>query len=238
MRYTWLHIEDEKPRVISEFDAEVAPTFTFSDIAARYTAGGMVAIPTDTVYGLSAAVGTEGVVAIFSAKGRPAEVALPVLVSGLDMALGLMRKENESELARLRCLSDAFWPGALTIVLSRATHLDFDIGGLGSETIGLRFPRSPLLASIISAVGPIVATSANRHRHPPIESVGEFFHRRNLPLLGLMRGMLQDKRVGSRISSTVVDITGAEPKILRRGQITEADVLSALAQRGLASRLS
>lgn len=179
------------------------------DAVARLRAGEVIALPTDTVYGLVAAAGVAGATArLFAIKGRPESVALPVLVADPDDAYALGDFD-----AAARALVDAHWPGALTIVVRRTEVSDgWDIGGDGG-TIGLRCPDDDVVRSVARAVGPLAVTSANRHGEAPCTTAHEV-----VAALGDETPVLDGgHRAGT--PSTVVDVTGDQHRILRQGSV-------------------
>jgi L-threonylcarbamoyladenylate synthase len=118
--------------------------------------GGLVAFPTDTVYGLGGlAAEPGGVEAIFKAKERPEEKGIPVLLGGWTEV-----PRVAIPVARAARLAAAFWPGPLTIVLPRQPDLPAAIGPTG--TVGVRAPNHPVTLALLAAAGPIAASSANR----------------------------------------------------------------------------
>jgi L-threonylcarbamoyladenylate synthase len=130
--------------------------------AARLMAGGVAAVPTETVYGLAArAADARGVAAIYAAKARPSDNPLIVHVNDLAEAERLAVFD-----ARARALAAAFWPGPLTLVLPlrKAAGLAEAITG-GRDTVALRVPAHPVMRALIAAVGPVAAPSANRSGH-------------------------------------------------------------------------
>ena len=139
--------------------------------AAALEQGLVVAVPTDTVYGIAARIDRpEGIARLFSLKGRRREVAIAVLVGdvGQAAAMGLLSPEA-------RRLAAAFWPGPLTIVVDRprpgpGDPPPADIGGDG-RTIGLRVPDHPALLALLAATGPLATTSANRSGFPTPASI-------------------------------------------------------------------
>lgn len=178
--------------------------------------GRIVGIPTDTVYGLAADPTRPGATAaLFAAKGRPAQLELPVLVADLAQAEALAGPEGMAPVARR--LAGAFWPGALTLVVTRRRGLDWELGGDGA-TIGLRCPAHDLVRSLCSEVGPLATTSANRHGEPPLTTaralVAEFG-----PDMAVVDGGRCDS-----LPSTVVDLTAATPRCLRQGAVPFLDV--------------
>ena len=188
--------------------------------AAALAAGGVVGIPTETVYGLAAAPGVEGATeAVFALKGRPGEAALPVLVAGLDQAdaAGEMEGAAGELAARL-------WPGGLTIVVRRRPGIEWDLGG-DPATIGLRCPDHEVARELCRRCGPLVATSANRHGEPALAGADE--------VVDAFPGLVVvDGGVCRGVASTVVDLTGDEPRLLRVGAVPWEDVLAALAVGG------
>ncbi len=127
----------------------------------RLDAGGVVVIPTDTVYGVAARIDRpEAVRRIFSIKRRPLDKPLPVLVPDLERALRLAVMTPEaSEMA------ERGWPGPLTLVLPAVPGGGIALGGDGS-TIGVRIPAHPVALELLRRAGPLAATSANRSGDP------------------------------------------------------------------------
>ncbi|MEW6155089.1 MAG: L-threonylcarbamoyladenylate synthase [Actinomycetota bacterium] len=191
-----------------------ADALAFSDVvaeAARVLAGGgLVALPTDTVYGLACDPFRPGAAArVFAAKGRPRGVPLPVLVASVEQADevgGPFSAVTERLVAR-------FWPGPLTVVVSRRPGVAADLGDEGG-TIGLRLPDHVLVRALCAEAGPLATTSANRHGQPPavtaaevVEAVGG-----HVPLV-LDGGRCEGE------PSTVVDLTGPRPRLVRPGRL-------------------
>ncbi|MCU4186483.1 threonylcarbamoyl-AMP synthase [Acidiferrimicrobium sp. IK] len=171
-------------------------------------AGDIVGLPTDTVYGLAADPwGTGAVDRLFRIKARPRSVELPVLVSGVEQALELATEVPDVA----RRLMDAYWPGALTLVLPRRADLAADLGE-DDATIGVRCPAHPVPLAVCRRLGPIATTSANLHGSAPATTAAEVAA---LPGLGLVldAGTCQGQ------PSTVVDCTGADAKVLRQGSV-------------------
>jgi len=190
-------------------------------------AGGLVAMPTDTVYGVGVALGTRnGFARLFAAKDRPFDRAIVLLVADIEQAssVGVL-----SPPARL--LAARFWPGGLTLVLPQVEGAGLP-GELtaGLRTIGVRVPDHDCPRALALALGPLPVTSANRSGHPEardasgvIEQLGE---RVDLVLDG------GPARAG--IPSTIVDCSAELPRILRVGAIAPADLAGALKGAGLA----
>ncbi len=184
-------------------------------------AGLVVAIPTDTVYGLAVDPSVPGATdRLFAMKQRPAGLALPVLVSDLDQGAGLAR--GGAMTWRARKLAERFWPGALTMVVVRRLGLDWELGG-DPATIGLRCPASAVARELCGAVGPLAVTSANPHGDEPAHSVGEVAGAFGPELLVVDGGRCE------AVVSTVVDTTVDPPRCARQGGIAWEDVLGALA---------
>jgi L-threonylcarbamoyladenylate synthase len=175
-------------------------------------AGAIVAIPTDTVYGLAVDPRRPGATdALFAVKLRPATLELPVLVASVDQADGLAGPDGLSSVARR--LARRFWPGSLTIVVPRRGDVDWVLGGDG-RTIGLRCPAHSFARRLCDRVGPLATTSANRHGEPPITSasgLGEEF--------GDEVALIVDGGVCDGAPSTVVDVTAATFRCIRDGAV-------------------
>ena len=175
--------------------------------------GGVVAVPTDTVYGIAASLAQPGAVrALFSLKRRPGHIALPVLVDSVEQIemLGVTWP------SRARRLSDAFWPGALTII----------VGGVGEELADLVGSSAAVLRELIAGAGPLVVTSANEHGQPPCSNAAQvleaFAGRTQL------EGLLDDGE-RSGVVSTVIDLARSTWAVVREGAISEALLDAALA---------
>ena len=182
--------------------------------------GQVVALPTDTVYGLAAdPFSTGGADRLFLLKRRPREVDLPVLVADEEQALALATAVPASA----RRLMAAFWPGALTIVLPRRPDLIADLGA-DEATVGVRCPDHPVPLALCRAHGPIATTSANLHGQPTLTTAADV-----AATFGESLAVVLDGGPSSGAPSTVVDCTGEEPKLLREGRVPWADVLATAA---------
>ncbi len=186
--------------------------------ARAIAAGGLIVLPTDTVYGLACDPRNPAAIArIYEAKGRPAELALPVLVASAEDAAPLVAGDPY---ATARRLFARFWPGALTIVLPHASTLPHVLTA-GRPTIGLRVPNSELARAIIAACGGALATtSANASGGAPARTPAE------LPtkLLAHVAVVVDAGPCPGGVASTVVDLSVEPPQILRAGPITIADL--------------
>lgn len=178
---------------------------------AALAAGRVVAIPTDTVYGLAARVDRpDALAAIFVAKGRPAGLALPVLVGRWRQA----REVASSWPRAASMLAARFWPGALTVVVPVDPTLGAHLGGNGTS-VGLRRPRHHFVEALCRRAGPLATTSANPHGLPPCATAREVtdaFSEKEVALV--IDGGTCDGR-----PSTVVDCTVSPPECLREGAI-------------------
>ena len=228
MRFTWYSVEGGAAQARAEFEAERIPEHTLEEIARIYATGGLVALATDTVYGLTSLVGGAGIAKVFVAKGRPREVALPVFAPSAEGALSLCDLEDRRAVAGLRALGEKFWPGALTVVMRRSPAFVADLGGEDPASVGIRVPRGAVLVQLLERVGPFVATSANLHGRPPILKGKEFFLPENATLLKHLDGLLTDAIPPIGTPSTVVDLRHEEVRILRAGAIPEAAIRAAL----------
>ena len=183
-------------------------------------AGQVVALPTDTVYGLAAdPFTTGGADRLFLVKRRPREMELPVLVADEEQALSLATAVPPSA----RRLMERFWPGALTVVLPRSPELVADLGA-DDATVGLRCPAHPVPLALCRTHGPIATTSANHHGEPTATTAAEV-----VEVFGEAVAVVLDGGTCTGAASTVVDCTGVEPKLLREGRIPWDEVRAAAA---------
>lgn len=186
-------------------------------------AGGLVALPTETVYGLGAhARNARAVARIFTAKGRPA--SHPLIVHLAEPAQ--MRDWVDAVPALAWKLADAFWPGPLTLILRRSSQVpDIVTGGL--DTVALRVPAHPLALALLSAFGDgIAAPSANRYGRVSPTSAA---HARE-ELGDNIDYLLDGGACEVGIESTIVDLSHSGLRILRPGAVTAADLAAVLGQ--------
>ena len=188
--------------------------------------GGIVAVPTDTVYGIAADMALpDAIERLFAAKRRPPEKAVAVLLADVSQAeaLGVM-----SPAARV--LGERFWPGGLTLVLPlrSGVHLPRVLAG-GAQTIGVRVPDHPAPRALAAILGPLPTTSANVSGEPDARDAQEIAGRLGEALALVIDG----GPIRGGLASTVVDCTGERPVVRRLGAIPEAEIARALAEAGL-----
>jgi L-threonylcarbamoyladenylate synthase len=189
--------------------------------------GGVVAFPTDTVYGLGAlTTEIEAIDRIFRVKGRPRSRALIVHVDSAKA----MDTFAEDVPTWARGLADAFWPGPLTMVLRRREEVPDEITG-GGDTVALRVPNHPLALDLIGELGRrrggpigIAAPSANRFGEPPPTSADEVVASLGAPGGDGYDLILDGGTCSSGVPSTVLSCVGAWPRILRRGATTAEQI--------------
>lgn len=177
-------------------------------------AGGVVGVPTDTVYGIAAdPFRSEAVARLFRVKGRSGIKPIPILAAHVAQAaaIGVLGPAA-------RRAGERHWPGGLTLIVPRVPGLPEWIGDPRRGTVGVRVPAHPVILELLEAFGPLAATSANRSgmaaaaddvaaRSALGEDVALY-----LPGTGAASG-----------ASTVVDVTGPEPRVLREGPVTWED---------------
>lgn len=194
-----------RPQVLEAEDPSALPR-----ALAVLRVGGLVAFPTDTVYGLGAlAFDGQAVAGLYEAKEREAEKAIPIL---LGDARALDEIGSASEMARR--LAEAFWPGPLTLVVPKRPDVPDAVGRAGS--VGVRVPNHPVALRLLQAAGPLATTSANRSGSTSPRTADQV----RAELEGKIDLILNGGTCPGGRPSTVVDCTGEEPVILREGPIT------------------
>ena len=178
-------------------------------------AGGLVAIPTETVYGLAAdALDEEAAARIYKAKGRPSDNPLIVHIADLEDIRELVSELPEKAVK----LAEAFWPGPLTMILPKSEKVPYGTTG-GLDTVAIRMPSHPTARKLIQTTGiPLAAPSANTSGRPSPTKAEHVLE----DLDGKIDMVLDDGPVGIGIESTIVDLSGSQPMILRPGYITKA----------------
>lgn len=196
-------------------DRNVNKEETYTQAVEILKNGGVVAFPTETVYGLGAdATNGEAVSRIFEAKGRPADNPLIVHVDSKESALHYV--QNVSDKA-LHCM-DAFWPGALTLILKAAPGTFAGNVTADLDTVGIRVPDHPVALNLLKRVEiPIAAPSANISGKPSPTLAEHVFH----DMDGIIPLILDGGATEIGLESTVLDMTSEPPVILRPGKISK-----------------
>jgi L-threonylcarbamoyladenylate synthase len=182
--------------------------------------GRLVVLPTDTVYGVGAdAFDAAAVAALLAAKQRGRDMPVGVLVGSWQTIDGLAFAVPDSA----RELIHAFWPGALSIVVQQAPSLRWDLGD-GRGTVMVRMPLHPVAIELLREVGPMAVSSANVSGQPPAstaqaaqEQLGES-----------VAVYLDGGSSGDAVPSTMVDLTGSDPVVLREGAVAKSAVAEVL----------
>jgi len=181
--------------------------------------GGVVCIPTDTVYGLAAsAIDEKAILSIFCLKQRLRSSALPVLVGSTDIAENYVQGISDEA----RVLADEFWPGALTMIFQSAGIIP-DLVTAGTGKVAIRIPNHKVPLSLCEQTGvPIIGTSANTSGEPPLTNardVEKYFSNSSLNLV-------IDGGVSKSFSpSTVIDVSSYPPTIVREGIISKGEII-------------
>ncbi|HEX4654817.1 MAG TPA: L-threonylcarbamoyladenylate synthase [Mycobacteriales bacterium] len=190
-----------------------------AEAAATIRRGELVVVPTDTVYGVAAdAFNPAAVNLLLAAKGRGRDMPVPVLVSSRAM-LDAVVIEVPDAAGRL---VEAFWPGALTLVLRETPHLAWDLGE-ARGTVAVRRPDHPIVTALIEQTGPLAVSSANRSGQPPATTAMDA----RLQLGASVSVYLDSGPGGAPVPSSIVDFTGETPRLLRAGAL-DADALRAI----------
>jgi tRNA threonylcarbamoyl adenosine modification protein (Sua5/YciO/YrdC/YwlC family) len=180
--------------------------------------GGLVVMPTDTVYGLAALPGVaEAVEALFAAKGRPENKAIPVLgASAVDLkAIAVFD-------GRANRIAARFWPGPLTLVLPRSRDFTVDLGGADPETVAVRVPAHDVALDLLDRCGPLAVTSANRSGEPDAVTVQQA-----RAALGDSAAVYVDAGECGGGPSTIASLVG-DLKLLRLGSVDERELRASL----------
>lgn len=182
------------------------------EVAEILKRGGIVAIPTETVYGLAAnALDSTAVAKIFKAKGRPQDNPLIVHISDVEMAKPLVTEFTENATA----LADKFWPGPLTVILERTEKIPQEVSA-GLNTVALRLPKNEVARAIIKACGlPLAAPSANISGSPSPTTAAHCIK----DLEGKVDAIVVSGDCEVGLESTVISLAG-KPRLLRPGAIT------------------
>ena len=175
------------------------------------TGGGLVVLPTDTVYGVGAdAFSVSAVSALLKAKGRGRDMPVPVLIGTQRTLDGIATRLSQ----QTRDLVEAFWPGALTVICHQQPTLAWDLGD-ARGTVAIRMPLHPVALELLKATGPLAVSSANISGRAPAATAEEA-----LAQLGdSVEVYLDGGEAGEPIPSTIIDVTGEHPRVVRLGAI-------------------
>ncbi len=189
-------------------------TENMQQAAALLLSGELVAVPTETVYGLAAdGLNGEAVARIYEVKGRPENKPISILVSGMETVETFCREIPQGA----RQLAAAFWPGPLTMILKKKDNVP-DIVTAGGDTVGVRCPDHPMTLEILRLAGvPLATPSANPSgAESPTDAkmVLDYFD-------GKIPCIVDGGACTVGVPSTLVDLTGSVPKILRQGALTK-----------------
>lgn len=182
--------------------------------------GGLVVMPTDTVYGIGAdAFDGDAVAALLRAKGRGRDMPVGVLVGSWQTIDGLVY----SVPASARELIRAFWPGALSLVVRQAPSLHWDLGD-ANGTVMVRMPLHPVALELLREIGPMAVSSANVSGRPAALTAADAREQ----LGDLVDVYLEAGTAPQEAASTIVDLTGAHPKVLRSGPVSAEEIATVL----------
>ena len=174
--------------------------------------GSLVVLPTDTVYGIGAdAFNAAAVRALLAAKGRGPDMPVPVLVGSWQTIDGLVMAVPPVA----RTLIEAFWPGGLSLVVEHAPTLNWDLGD-ARGTVMVRMPLHPVAIDLLRLVGPMAVSSANRTGMPPATTATAAADQLGDDVAVYLDG--GPAPIG--VASTVVDLTGEVPRVLRQGAVS------------------
>jgi L-threonylcarbamoyladenylate synthase len=191
------------------------------EAAAVIGRGGVVVIPTDTLYGVAAdPFNADAVARVFEIKGRPADRALPLIASDADQIAARLGPLSPAA----QQLADAFWPGALTLLLDAPASLAASVAA-GTGQVGVRVPAHGAARALCRACGiPLIATSANISDQPATNDPDVVAR-----MLGSRIDLLLDGgRTPGGLASTVVDATGMTPRLVRSGAVGWDRVLACM----------
>lgn len=185
--------------------------------------GGLVGIPTETVYGLAAnALNGKAVAKIFAAKGRPMDNPLIVHISEFSQLYQLVKEVPDTA----KKLAEHFWPGPMTIILPKSDMIPDEVSA-GLDTVAVRFPSHPAARALINAAGlPLAAPSANLSGHPSPTTAEHVMNDLN----GKIEAILDGGACGVGVESTVITLVTNPPRLLRPGGITLEQLRSVLGE--------
>jgi len=187
--------------------------------------GAVVVLPTDTVYGVGAdAFQPDAVAAVLAAKGRGRQMPPPVLIPSVRTVDGLARDVPDSA----RALMEAFWPGALTVIVLAQPSLAWDLGETHG-TVALRVPAHPAALALLERTGPLAVTSANLTGEPAATTADSAKEQLGESVAVYLDG--GDSPLG--VASTIVDATGATLRIVRDGGVSREEIVAVVGEAAL-----
>lgn len=209
---------DKIETIVSQADRENPEKDIIEAGAKLIKNGGVVAFPTETVYGLGAnAFCEEAIDKIFIAKGRPQDNPLILHVSSIDEVYPLVEKVDEN----MKMLMEKFWPGPLTIIFKKSSKVSKKLTG-GLSTVAIRMPRNKIALELINSSGvPIAAPSANTSGRPSPTEASHVVE----DMYGKIDMIIDGGSTGVGVESTVLDMSEEVPTILRPGGVTMEDLL-------------
>jgi len=186
--------------------------------------GGVVGIPTDTLYGLAACVfDLDAVQRVFELKGRPANMPIPILLADTSDLESCVKETPDAAFD----LADRFWPGALTLVLKKSAAIP-DIISAGGDTVAVRVPNHPVPRQLVKGLGaPVTGTSANRSGQPGLTgatAVREIFGEE-------LELVIDAGEITGGVASTVLDLSGGVPVLLRQGAVSSEEIEATLGEK-------
>ncbi len=186
--------------------------------------GGVVGIPTDTLYGLAACVfDLDAVQRVFELKGRPANMPIPVLLADTSDLESCVKETPDAAFD----LADRFWPGALTLVLKKSAAIP-DIISAGGDTVAVRVPNHPVPRQLVKGLGaPVTGTSANRSGQSGLTgatAVREIFGEE-------LELVIDAGEITGGVASTVLDLSGGVPVLLRQGAVSSEEIEATLGEK-------
>ena len=190
---------------------------TAKEAADVWAQGGLVAFPTETVYGLGGnGLNKEASKKIYAAKGRPSDNPLILHIADMEQFYPLIKTDNEKIIARAEALADVFWPGPLTMILPKADNIPYETTG-GLDTVAIRMPSHLVARALLQECKmPIAAPSANLSGRPSPTSASHVIEDMN----GRIEMIIDGGDVGIGVESTIIDLTGEVPMLLRPGFVT------------------
>ena len=183
--------------------------------------GGLVAFPTETVYGLGGdALNPSSSQKIYAAKGRPSDSPLIVHIYGFEVIYKISMEVPEEA----RKIADAFWPGPLTMILPKSDAVPYETTG-GLDTVAIRMPSHPAAQKLIKYSGGYIAAHSANTSGKPSPTVAKYVEE---DMMGRIDAIIDGGEVGIGLESTIIDLTVTPPQILRPGYITQEKLSTVL----------